>query len=610
MGSNILDYIKKSINIPYLKENLKTSKAIILLILLGIPILNLLINLSITSNDYIYLSEINALYVLNYIGLCIVPFLLSACLLGVVFSKKKVDLIVSMPLNKRSVFLSNSIGGIIIIILLQLLLMISTAIPIFINVEGLNFLGSLLIGSFFRMTIAYCFMFALCNLAITFTGKIQSHIVLIIIMAVLFPIGLWEFQGAFTRDYLIDNIELTSIRTSNILPEPLAKIQNFYDSSSTFGKNVYTIIITILVIALGTFLFTNKKLENSEESFKNNLVHEFVKGLTIILLLGNYFSELVENFEFTISLFIVLTILVVYYFLYDLIMGKKIALSLSIKGIAITIACSTLLGGILVLGNDFHDIEINKDYTDIKEVGIEITNIERTYISHYSLYDGYSSKTSYMNYGTTDLSDYYFTKDRDTIDCIYDLLKNGKDNIKSKNTTSTNYNYNYNNSSVNSRNSEDDYIYQMNVAVKLKNGKYGCSKIYLKNSDVEKLAGLLENTDCRKFLQERINPKDAVYTGAGGSLYYSKKSEKRLNKNEYTNKIKKLLSNAPMREIFAVLGDVRYSDFSTYTSSSEIPKITNGYTSHYSSDYINIYVYRNAKLYEYKVYTDNSEYTK
>ena len=114
----------KLFNINFLKQNLKKSKTLMIAITIIMPIINFCFMIISKTEDYADENFINMLEVNKYIeniGLVIVPLALSIILFGYVYNKRKIDLINSMPISKKSIYITNFIGGILVILVYQVL---------------------------------------------------------------------------------------------------------------------------------------------------------------------------------------------------------------------------------------------------------------------------------------------------------------------------------------------------------------------------------------------------------------------------------------------------------------------------------------------------------
>ena len=108
-------------NFNYLKENIKKSKAIILLCMLLLPILNGIILLMHGSTGDNFVASIYDVSGIILFGMYVIPLVLSITLFSFIYKKGAVDFTLSMPINKRQIFLTNTIGGMAIILIMQII---------------------------------------------------------------------------------------------------------------------------------------------------------------------------------------------------------------------------------------------------------------------------------------------------------------------------------------------------------------------------------------------------------------------------------------------------------------------------------------------------------
>ena len=113
-------------NFNYLKENIKKSKAIILLCMLLLPILNGIILLMHGSTGDNFVASIYDVSGIILFGMYIIPLVLSITLFSFIYKRGSIDFTLSMPINKKQIFLTNTFGGIIIILLMQIINLIIT----------------------------------------------------------------------------------------------------------------------------------------------------------------------------------------------------------------------------------------------------------------------------------------------------------------------------------------------------------------------------------------------------------------------------------------------------------------------------------------------------
>ena len=173
----------KLFNFKYLWQNIKKSKSIIIFLMCAIPFINLWI---------VGLNSLNANFVLDFTGISNItailsfffPSLLAYILFGFVFKKKTVDFIMSQPITRKKIYVSNIFGGIIILLITVLITtlgfgLLSLFTKIYIP------LGAL-IDYFIYWLITYIFVFLISSLAICFAGNMMSSLVVLLLLLFLF----------------------------------------------------------------------------------------------------------------------------------------------------------------------------------------------------------------------------------------------------------------------------------------------------------------------------------------------------------------------------------------------------------------------------------------
>ena len=107
-------------NLKFLKENIKRSRAVILLLIFLVPVINVIIYLMNATNSGSFMPSIFEIAPLSVVGMYIVPVLLSITLFSFIYKRKSSDFVMSFPVSKKQIFMSNTLGGIIIIIISNL----------------------------------------------------------------------------------------------------------------------------------------------------------------------------------------------------------------------------------------------------------------------------------------------------------------------------------------------------------------------------------------------------------------------------------------------------------------------------------------------------------
>ncbi|MBR4110530.1 MAG: hypothetical protein IKK43_02430 [Clostridia bacterium] len=383
--------LTKLFNLKYFLQNVKKSKALILLLLIAVPMFTSIMLLTV---DSAYVMTFAELSIINIIGMYIIPIVLSMTLFDYVYKKNSVDFIGSMPLSRRTIFLTNTIGGIGIIIITQLLTMLSTLFLSQILSEVVIF-GSMVWDIFIFFTVSYIFVFTVSNLAISFSGNKFSQLVSILIILFLVPFIMISCE-LLGDDYRYISVEerveysLGDEGTRIIIEDP----QYFTAPSYIFGEItnaryeystesiVKMLVLSVIYTAIGLFLFERKKLEMAGESYESEMLHLVVKLITFMPFMFIY-CMLNNSDKVTVFLFFV-AILAVYYFLFDLITNKKIKMKVTIPAFIISwIVVFAIYEGVLPkFGNNNIDI-INVN--DVKNIYIESVKYNSNYRCDFGL---------------------------------------------------------------------------------------------------------------------------------------------------------------------------------------------------------------------------------
>ena len=168
----------KSFNFEFLKENIKKSTGLVILLSLVVPVFTLLvIILGINNTENIVVTNKTPLLIINFIGMYIIPVLISFVLFGYVYKKSSVDFINSKPINRKSIFITNTIGGILLITAIQLITAIILIVCNFVLPKVIIF-PELVIDIFVMMWVSYVFVFLATNIAMSLSGTFLTQIVL------------------------------------------------------------------------------------------------------------------------------------------------------------------------------------------------------------------------------------------------------------------------------------------------------------------------------------------------------------------------------------------------------------------------------------------------
>lgn len=489
-------------NFKFLKENFKKSRAIILLCIFLLPILTFITNLIKISDSSDFIPNIYHLSYLFIVGLYIIPIVLSITLFSFVFKRKSCDFVMSFPITKRQIFMTNTVGGIGLILILNILNCLMLFLVSLIS-SNIFIPGRMIFDIFLLWTVAYIFVFVVGNIAISVSANKITSVVVVLLILFLIP---------FLHTFITVNGSLFNNRESGVLYENRCINNDCYDInynvvrdsnytvpylliSKILNNNklnynvsiVKTFVLSLIYIFVGLLLFDRKKFEIVETSFKSEKIHLFVKNLTVIpfLALGYLvFKESGFSFEYMTYYILLLAIIITYLIIYDLITRKRVLnVFKSLLYTLFALVFVILLGMISSLDNNKY-----LDVDNIKEI---------------TLSDSNKLKKS----GST--------RDRELIKYIFDNCKNYdvyEENTISVSTRDGSFTYYFDFTFDNS-----EYTY---IVDKLNKDDY-----YKKSIDNSKPYVILDNLNNRvlrdsKLVNDIIMDYDLGYYDNGGNLLY------------------------------------------------------------------------------------------
>lgn len=413
--------LKKLFNIDYLFQNIKKSKALLLTFILLVPILSsLLIVLTGIDNKSTKVFSLSELSIVGIPLLFIVPLLLSIALNGYVYKRRSVDFIGSMPINKSTIFITNTLGGIGI-----LFLMFLTNIVLFglisIIFSNIYIPFALLFDYFVLWFVSYSFVFIASNLAMSVSGNMMSQIVVTLLILFLVPyihfyttnvskmyggsdtywIKATEENTPTTHSCALTDYydsskctinkklnvyysDFTKVKTdSYTMPFNLVSMMFNNSTSSIYNSTSITrmIILSIIYFILGLILFNHRKMEVCETSFRSPHIHNIVKCLTLIPLVSILY--LITASGSIMTFIFVLTLIFIYSLIYDLITKRnlnnmKLSLIYFIVSVIVIYGYSYLITTIqgkekYLDSNDFISASVNNyNYTNYND---ELSNV-------------------------------------------------------------------------------------------------------------------------------------------------------------------------------------------------------------------------------------------
>lgn len=439
----------KLFNFKYLMQNFKKSKGLIILLTILVPMFTSIMLISIDGTYAIKFIELSAV---NIVGMYIIPIVLSMALFNYVYKKPSVDFVGSMPLSRKTIFLTNTLGGIALIFVMQLLNLICT---LFLSqvLNSVIIFASMAWDIFIFFTISYIFVFTISNLAMSFSGNKFSQLVSICLITFLIPFLMMSCE-LLGEDYYYTSSSLTSSLESanNVEIE-----QNIYYTAPSYffgmlnGSQyeyqsesvVKMLVLSIVYIVIGLILFNRKKLEMAGESYENIWVHLVVKLLTFVPFMF-VFCAMDSTDRWNIALFFI-AILAVYYFVFDLITNKKVKLKISIPAFIIsTVVVFAIYEGIIPkagsLGvktikiEDIKSVYIDTVYAsgnygldfDLKIQDKELINLIATCENRYYTSESISSESLEITYPYETYKEPVKIADKGSNAKIKLQLKNGK----------------------------------------------------------------------------------------------------------------------------------------------------------------------------------------
>ncbi len=374
--------LKKLFNFDYLMQNIKKSKMAVLLFLSVVPIFTSL--LIITVGEDLLEGGFESLGGFNIFFMYVTPLILSLSLFGYVYKKRSADFMGSMPISRKSVYTTNTIGGIILIVLMQLITLLCTLI-LFGFSKGTIF-PALVWDIFVYQTISYIFVFSVCNLAMSVSGNWMTQIVVVMLLFFVVPASVMFFRiNHFYDTVLMDGdyqYQSTIVvhRYFNFTAPSLLVNGSYFFNALSIAK---MLILSVVYFVLGYMAFLRKKLENAGESFESTNIHFFVKGLTLIpfamILVAIIDAEAWEGVWFLVA------IVAVYYLIYDMLTNKKTKFILNMGVMLISL---TMLFGIYrIIAEVGENVVGSMDINDIKSYSLRGIGYTDFYLSDEEITD-------------------------------------------------------------------------------------------------------------------------------------------------------------------------------------------------------------------------------
>lgn len=401
--------LMKYFNYNYMIQNLKKSKSILILFLGLIPVLSIIMFLILVNNNSFNSISLETISIIHYVGLYFIPIMISMCLFGFIFKKKSVDFINSMPLSRKTIFTTNTITGIILLILMVVLSGLGIYITSFFTNIILPF--RMILDYIISWNISYIFVFTLANIATSVSGNGITQIIVTILLMFFVP---------FTMDYINSGDSIIyGYRNDTICFESENHIDsvcyyNYYGSDDTasytlpynnvhnilMGSDNYSLlnyislikmlIISVVSFIVGRILFLKRKMETNETTFSSLKIHNLVKALTMypVVLVMSVFA--INDSMSTLGAICCLLFLVIYFFIYDLITRRSISnVKTSLIHLCVIIivlfSYATLVNGYLYSGSNSRNIYV--DNSDIDGYKLSLASYDLSEFNYVNVTD-------------------------------------------------------------------------------------------------------------------------------------------------------------------------------------------------------------------------------
>lgn len=428
--------LMKIFNKNFFKENIKKSKGLLAFFFGVVPLINIIVLVVVLSeNDTSILFDFNTISMVTYLGLYILPIVLAISLFGFVFKQKSVDFVMSKPISRKSIYITNVVGAILLMLLFML---INTGI---FALFGLLFNrivipGALLFDYFLFWFISYIFMFIVTTLAVTLAGNFISSIVIVMIIICLFPfieLTNTSFVEARSNNYYECNNEacIPNIYGGNKTREKnkqyelgFSRVPNgnytapaliVKGMEETIYNSVSLIKMTILSVAyggLGYLIFKKRKMENNETSFKSEGMHYLVKAITLLPV--SFICFYIIRYTDFIGILVTGVGILIYSIVYDFITRKEIYKLIKSSILSWAFCFIMVLGYFCYLNYNEHKVTVLKDIKAITIENEDLTINDKTLVqeiikdaiegeydikgrSYYYLYFKVDNKSYYLS---------------------------------------------------------------------------------------------------------------------------------------------------------------------------------------------------------------------
>ena len=228
-------------NFDYFIQNIKKSKSSIIFSSIILPVLTIVYLLIVNSVNSTAVVSFDLYNLFNMLFMYIIPVILSVSLFDYVFKKNSADFVGALPISRKCIFITNTVFGILLLIGIQAItaiisFIISQFLPNIILFNGLIF------DSFLYYSIAYIFVFIVCNLAVSISGNLFATIAttMLVLFFIPFTMLLTRSSSTYFSNYSDYNNELVVYEDFNFTAP--SRIFEFVINDSNLDYNAVSII--------------------------------------------------------------------------------------------------------------------------------------------------------------------------------------------------------------------------------------------------------------------------------------------------------------------------------------------------------------------------------
>ena len=411
-------------NFNYLKENIKKSKAIILLCMLLLPTIGGIILLVKCSQGSNFMPSIYEVSGPVLFGMYLVPVILSITLFSFIYKRGSIDFTLSMPINKKQIFLTNTFGGIIIILLMQIInLIITLAISLIYSNMIIDY--KMLFDIFLIYSISYIFVFTSCNIAASVSSNKITTIVVTLLILFLVPfVSTFIKTDGFNYNnygtarieclnkectpviYECDSLKCKNDKRNNIYTGYVNRVSDnnytmpykliagvFLGEEFDSGINVSLlkmVFLSIVYIAVGLVLFVKKKFEIVGTSFRSERVHILVRTLTtvpVVCILYVIIKNLGVSSHDFFTIILLLVLIFTYLIIYDLITRKRVTNFFKMAICLVIVSSAVCIVGAFFDDKKEFEIKVNdiKEITFVDDNNINIASTKNKDVINYAV---------------------------------------------------------------------------------------------------------------------------------------------------------------------------------------------------------------------------------